>query len=194
MQGLTKEEQVLINCDRVKISSDLARQTKKLCSEDLNWKRILDLSDRHGITSLVYHSLRHLNFNGHVDSDIMNYLREAYYSNGVRNLQLYEQLKEILTAFNEAGIETIVLKGAALAETVYGDIVFRTMGNIDLLVRLEDLEEADKTLLDLDYINNQSPSMKWHKKYHHHLAAYRHPKRNVPVEIHHHIISTIHNV
>jgi hypothetical protein len=64
---------------------------------------------------------------------------------------LLDELGRVLKAFNEAGIEVIVLKGAALAQTVYPDIALRPMGDIDLLVKEESLKEAEKKLTNLGY-------------------------------------------
>jgi len=70
----------------------------------------------------------------------------AYYATAARNILLYRELAGVLNALAEAGVPTIVLKGAALASTVYPSIAHRPMGDIDLLVRPQDLERAQRTL------------------------------------------------
>jgi hypothetical protein len=194
VEELTKEEQLVINCARVKMSNHIADQTKRLCSPDLNWNRILSLAGRHGLCPLLYHSLRALNLLDRLDSDSMNSLQESYYSNAVRNLKLYEQLKEILMAFNEAGIETVILKGAALAEPVYGNIALRIMSDIDLLIRKEYWNSAHSVMNQLGYSNGSKRMVEWYEKKHHHLAAYTLSGKIAPVEIHHHIFAPIFNI
>ena len=44
-------------------------------------------------------------------------------------------LREISRALNRAGLDALLVKGAALALTVYADPAARPMGDIDLLVR-----------------------------------------------------------
>jgi hypothetical protein len=69
----------------------------------------------------------------------------AYYATAARNILLYRELAGVLNALADAGVPTIVLKGAALASTVYPSIAHRPMGDIDLLVRSQDLERAQRT-------------------------------------------------
>lgn len=59
-----------------------------------------------------------------------------------RMLRLSQRLDETLEAFRVAGIEVILLKGAALASTVYPRFSARPMGDLDLLVRAERGAEA----------------------------------------------------
>jgi len=92
----------------------------------------------------------------------------------------------ILDTFHEKGIKVIVLKGAALAETVYGNIALRPMEDIDLLVKKEDLPNAEKTMSDLGYIFQGDESPEWYRENHFHIS-YIHPERTIPVEIHWHI-------
>ncbi len=61
-------------------------------------------------------------------NDILLRLKKEYQWSLARNMILFDELNRVLKAFNEAGIEVIVLKGAALAQTVYPDIALRPMG------------------------------------------------------------------
>jgi hypothetical protein len=75
----------------------------------------------------------------------------AYCSAFAQNVSYYEELRNILSSFQCSGIQVIVLKGAALAEMLYPDISLRPFGDIDLLVRERDLEEAENRLLLMGY-------------------------------------------
>ena len=78
-------------------------------------------------------------------------LRESYYSTGVRNLLLRRQLGTVLQALAAAAVPAIVLKGAALIETVYDNPALRPMDDVDLLVRRADLAAARQVLERLGY-------------------------------------------
>lgn len=69
-----------------------------------------------------------------------------------QNILIYEEFKEILGAFKNRDIDIIVLKGAAFAETIYSHVGQRRMADIDLLLRKQDLAEADKELVERGYI------------------------------------------
>lgn len=69
-----------------------------------------------------------------------------------RNIIIYDELNKVLSALNSAGINSIVLAGAALAKTVYPDIGLRPMSDIDLLVHQIDLPIIDKVLSQIGYL------------------------------------------
>lgn len=64
---------------------------------------------------------------------------------------LRRPLTELLQAAAREGLDLIVLKGAALAETVYPRPSLRRFGDIDLLVRTGDAARANTLLLGLSY-------------------------------------------
>ena len=72
--------------------------------------------------------------------------KQMRYAVAARNILLYADLARALRALSDAGAPVIVLKGAALASTVYPSIAHRPMGDVDLLVRPQDLERARRTL------------------------------------------------
>jgi hypothetical protein len=59
-----------------------------------------------------------------------------------RNLALAGELRKLLRAFRDQRIPCIPLRGLALAERLYGSVPPRPMGDIDLLVRKEELHRV----------------------------------------------------
>ncbi len=76
---------------------------------------------------------------------------EFYYATLGCNIIFYDELKKLLLRLKEINISVIVLKGMALAETVYPHIGLRPMADIDLLVRKEDCLSIERELLALGY-------------------------------------------
>jgi hypothetical protein len=94
-------------------------------------------------------------------------------------------LAEILTAFQAAGIETLVLKGAALVHLVYPQPGLRPMRDIDLLVSKSQARQAQTLLAELGF-HAPSPGDTLPAK--HLLAAKRWVEgMQVTVEIHHNL-------
>lgn len=72
-------------------------------------------------------------------------LRTAYYA-AAADAELHRsELAEVLRTLHAAGLLPVVLKGAALAFSVYPDPAFRTMGDLDVWVT-EDMERARQAL------------------------------------------------
>lgn len=78
-------------------------------------------------------------------------LRQAYYESAGRSARLYHALEAILQALAASGVPAILLKGAALAQTVYENPALRPMGDLDLLVRPADVDTALAALAGLGY-------------------------------------------
>ena len=77
------------------------------------------------------------------------------------------ELRDVLSSFDTLGVEALVLKGAALAETVYENVALRPMGDLDLLVRERDLETAGEALLALGYREDsgEAPDLSHHRAF-----------------------------
>jgi hypothetical protein len=69
----------------------------------------------------------------------------------LNNLFLARELVKLLTLLEENGISAIPWKGPVLASTAYGDVAFRQFGDLDILVREQDVILGKDLLLSLGY-------------------------------------------
>jgi hypothetical protein len=160
-----------------------------LLGGEVDWLRLLADAMHYGVDPLVYHALETDAGRAAVPRGVMDRLARAYYQHAALNGRLYAELRRILTACARAGIPTIVLKGAAIAEQVYGNVALRPMRDLDLLVRQQDVKAADDLLRRLRYRPDESyRSGAWYLNHHHHLAPYRSSDGRVVVELHGHIV------
>ncbi|MBI4787221.1 MAG: nucleotidyltransferase family protein [Chloroflexi bacterium] len=65
-----------------------------------------------------------------------------YWNNAGRFVLLQSRLERIVAAFERAGIPSIVLKGAVVAERLFPSAGLRPMADLDLLVRYADMARA----------------------------------------------------
>jgi hypothetical protein len=92
---------------------------------------------------------------GNRSRNVDNALHTIYIAVAAANLQLSHELSSILGALRGASVPVIPLKGAFLAEKIYGDIATRPMADLDLLVRPAELSCAIETLRGLGYESAQ---------------------------------------
>ena len=116
-----------------------------------DWKEILDLADRHGMTPHLHWNLRGTWDGLAAPDDLRETLRRRYVRQGVRNARLLGRLGRVLSAMRAEGIDVIVLKGAHLAELIYEEVALRPMVDVDLLVRVPDLDRAVEVLHSLGF-------------------------------------------
>lgn len=117
-----------------------------------DWERVSTLAAFQGVGPVL---LRRLNQQGLIPPAAAARLRDTSRASTARNLLLMADLAGILRATQAGGIAVIPLKGAFLAEAVYGDIALRPMADLDLLVRPDDLPRAIETLRRLGYDSHQ---------------------------------------
>jgi hypothetical protein len=65
----------------------------------------------------------------------------------------------VLRVLGDRGIPVIALKGAHLAEGVYGNLALRPMNDLDLLAKKHDLARVEGTLLEMGYGEPRRPSI-----------------------------------
>ena len=92
----------------------------------------LDLASKR-MLPLLY---RNLKAEG-VEDPLMERLKEAYLRNWSRNQLVFRHMAGILRAFHDAGLKTLLLKGAPLVFCYYRDYGARAMADLDVLVPIE---------------------------------------------------------
>ena len=96
---------------------------------------------------LVYQNVARL---GDGDSGI-EALKDRYVHTWRENLQTYHGVLPLLQAFEQVGIQPVVLKGLALIARFYRDPGLRPMADVDVLVRPTDIERASELAAGLGW-------------------------------------------
>ncbi|MCC6181324.1 MAG: nucleotidyltransferase family protein, partial [Bacteroidia bacterium] len=112
-------------------------------------------------------------------------IKVKYLITCVANNAIYKDLAEISEVFSKAGIQFILLKGSHLAKFVYQDPGMRPMGDIDILVKKDDLQKAEELLLQMGYYQEHDKIGAFH------LPYFLHQKRVKSLEVHWTIASSI---
>lgn len=146
---LDTEWSLLLAACSVGSPDEKADTLRPLLRRPIRWKHLFDLADQHGVLPLLHQAL-----SAHVDAvpaDAMNALHQAFQTNLHKSLLLSRELIRILDRLSTADIEVIPYKGPALAEAAYGDIALRQSGDIDLLIRPQDLPRVRERVAQLGY-------------------------------------------
>src|ERR1700689_1927623 len=129
--------------------NEKTERLRLLASGPIRWKLLFDLADRHGTRPLLHQALTDLD--GTVPAAEMSALQQSYQTNLHKALFLSRELIRIVDQLSAFGIEVMPYKGLALAELAYGDIALRQAGDIDLLIRAQDLPRIRDAVRDLGY-------------------------------------------
>lgn len=157
--GLTLEDKVLSKLlfEPEKAASLLTKETEGgAVSKGVDWKIISEQALRDGVSAVLFHNIRKEGLEDLIPAETCRDLSDRYLANLKRNLAVIGALRNILAAFEQAGIPCMVLKGIALAEHVYPDIAMRGMSDVDILVKKQDLFRVDDLLSSRGYTPRDS--------------------------------------
>ena len=115
---------------------------------DVDWDQLQRLGRRGGVAPLLYHTAREHKL---LPTALEQELRVDYLSTAGRNLGLFQQLERILEELKREAVSVTLLKGAALAGSVYENLALRPMADIDLLVWERDVPAALRALQSAGY-------------------------------------------
>ena len=117
-----------------------------------NWGKIVQLGSAHLVLPTIYYNLKKKKLLPSLPSDLAFFLKEIAELNSNKNDLLLEQVFHICELFNQKKIEFVFLKGAALlGMDLYENIGERMIGDIDILVHENQVEEAFNLLLENGY-------------------------------------------
>jgi hypothetical protein len=111
----------------------------------VDWTRLLVLAEDHGVAGHLAASLRGLE-EDLVPPEIRQALADWQRARNFFTLRLMAELFRVLERFNSEGIGALVVKGPVLAMQAYGDPAMRSYGDLDLLVRQQDIRRATELL------------------------------------------------
>ena len=134
----------------------------------VDWNAVIDTAAHNSLEPLLFKRLKESGTRAYVPAGSWERLRQAYFSSAQKNLHLYRELRPVLRRLRDSGIPVIVLKGAFLAEAVYGDVALRPMCDVDLMVPKAELPKAQTILLDMGGVQKDPTGNEAFWREHHH--------------------------
>jgi hypothetical protein len=115
----------------------------------VGWPAVVRAAERDGLAPLLYAAVAANSVRGLAapPADVVAGLRQSSLHSAARSMRARAEMARLLDLFAAEGIPLILLKGIALAATVYPDPAQRTMCDLDFLVHREDLARVS-TLLE----------------------------------------------
>jgi len=151
-KSMRHEDNLILSSARISLEEEEVNKIKGILDQGLDWGYFLHRSRDEGTASLIYKTfLKIPDIDKVVPKIILEELKTVYYSVVKRNILILRTLEDILREFQMENIRTIIFKGLALAESLYGDIGSRSMTDVDILIKGQDLKKADKILKKLNY-------------------------------------------
>lgn len=155
--------------------------------QDVDWDRFLTVVAWHRITGLVERTLSAPGAPA-IPDHIRQTLRLRARNAAAASLMLAAESVRLADAFAGAGLDATFLKGAALAQNIYGDLGIRHSKDADILVAPSDFAKAALILDHLGYAcvhnplgNGLAARHQWH---HSHHGEFTHSRLGTQIELH----------
>lgn len=151
---------------------------------DALWMQLVDEAVRHDVAVYLHHHLRRLEVA--IPNPAQERLRAIARQAAVASLRRTHELRQILSALYERNITPTLLKGAALAHTVYPTPACRTMVDFDLWLADEEMAVAQVQLEPLGYQVKLDPTrtLAFHRRYEGELVLVSPNDGRTSVELH----------
>jgi Uncharacterised nucleotidyltransferase len=127
------------------------------------WRNRRNMSGKALLRNSSFRKLRPLLFNAvqshslEIDKEGLTYLRTAYLKEELRDAAVRRICREVLLLLEKKRLAPILLKGIALAETVYGNPVLRHCHDIDILLTDDELSRPADFLPSLGFRTCSAP-------------------------------------
>ncbi|HJU65345.1 MAG TPA: nucleotidyltransferase family protein, partial [Gemmatimonadaceae bacterium] len=131
---------------------DALAEIAPLLRDDDEWREtLLALAGQHAIAGLVLATLEREGVLARLPAEVAAPLLDLLKRYRRRALLFEVERDRVMAALNRCGIDSVVLKGGALASTIYREPVERLYGDVDVLLPVEQLEAAAQALTPLGY-------------------------------------------
>ncbi|MCC5636682.1 nucleotidyltransferase family protein [Nostoc sp. CHAB 5844] len=144
------EVQLVLSCAHTQRSPALNESIRKLCTNQINWMLVQDLSSRNGIDGLLWESLQSVG-SAIVPISVLNTLQQNYQAYILKGMICSRELLRLLQDFETHQIPMLPYKGPTLAIAIYGSYALRYFSDLDILIHPDDLVVAKALLVNNGY-------------------------------------------
>lgn len=138
--ALDPEFEIVLVCAQPVLDKIAATRVDELLRHDLDWRRLTGLALSHGLSPLVYTRLEPF-LSRPLPADVLKLKTDAVLLTEHALIHTGE-MKRLVPYLEANGIETLVFKGPALSQGLYGRIGLRPFLDLDLFVQPRDVAKA----------------------------------------------------
>lgn len=142
---------LLLACAGSRNNAALREAAHYLSQNESDWDEVVAGAERHGLGPILYRRLSQERLLDCIPPEITMKLKMDFMRTAALAVRFSVELERLIARLNLNGIEPVILKGAALAETIYEDPALRPYSDIDLLIKEEDWPLFRSALRELGF-------------------------------------------
>jgi Uncharacterised nucleotidyltransferase len=140
------EDQILICVAHRSLDVAARASLRQLLRRDLDWNYLLSMAQRHRVVPSLHHHLVSV-YPEAIPPQVSSRLEQLNYENTRSNLLLTGELLKLIGLLEAHGIAAVPFKGPTLALWAYGDVSRREFGDLDILVKKQQVPAVKELLL-----------------------------------------------
>ena len=155
--NFTPEMQLLFTCCGLSMKEDgqereesIKRLSALVSQERIDWEAFINLVEQQRVHTLV-HSNIHEYATMHIPTDVQLALRTRSHNKSRQMLTLAAELVRLGKLFAQHDIFMLSFKGPLLSQQLFGNLGLRYSRDLDLLIKPQDLDQAEQLLLSNGY-------------------------------------------
>jgi hypothetical protein len=129
-------------------AGDVKRPLHRL---DADWEEVFQGVCRNGLLGLTHRYLKKWEPQDDPPPEFRQRVQHAYRTSAIHMALMYRNIGKVLAQLAESGGDCIVVKGPALAHTVYPDPALRAFNDLDLVVRERDWAAVHRLLVGMGF-------------------------------------------
>ena len=143
------EEELLLLLMRRELDEAQRNRVSQIAAGKPNWARFAQICDRFRLGHIIAFNLKAYGNESIIPDNLLKHYNALLMSAAVRNefWVLARELPSIVDVFSESGIAAMLLKGPVVAMLNYPSPGLRLFGDLDFLVRPDDLDRAAEALM-----------------------------------------------
>lgn len=158
---MTKDQHYFLS-----IINDYIQGSKTEVYETIDWQTILNYSQSHQLTAIVYHQCKSF-----IPQSVFETFKACSFSTIYSNTNRRKTTENVIDLLQKNGIDCFLIKGFDIAD-FYPNWQYRTMGDTDIVV--DDREKSHNLLLDAGFKNLSKIKDR----------EYQYSKQNIEFELH----------
>jgi len=129
-------------------AGDLKRPLRDV---DVDWEEVFRGVCRNGLLGLTRRYLVHWEQEPHPPLEFRRWVAQVHRTNAIRMVLMYREIAKVLAQVAGSELDCVVVKGPALAYTIYPDPFLRSFNDLDLVVRERDWAAVHRLLAEMGF-------------------------------------------
>lgn len=145
-------ERQLVLMTAIEVPEDMGMELKRIITEPIDWSDVIFQMITHRTINMFYYNLKKFGLFETLEKELQRLLETQCQVFSERNSYYLTELATILKEFEKNRLIVPILKGNLLASLVYPAIETRIFNDLDLIVKLDDIDAVTKALENIGFL------------------------------------------